>query len=149
MMRPIMAKPTDSQIASVPIFERLAPSDRSLIADIAEVRSYAPGGQVFTEGEPADVILTILSGRVRVTAAAASPDLPDLLVAGDPLGDVAAFEGGPYPASGTAAEPTECLVIRRAELFQLLDQHPSLARGFLHGLTRRIVHLTRELRRQT
>jgi CRP-like cAMP-binding protein len=60
---------------------------------------------------------------------------------------VAAFEGGPYPASGTAIDPTECLVIPRSELFRLLEQHPSLARGFVHGLTRRIVQLTRDLRR--
>jgi CRP-like cAMP-binding protein len=43
-------------------------------------------------------------------------------------------------------ERTECLVIPRAELFRLLEQHPTLARGFVHGLTHRIVQLTKELR---
>lgn len=142
-----MSRPTDSQIASVPIFERLTPADRTLVADISEVRSYAPGSTVFVEGEPADVILTILAGRVDVTASAAASALPDVLEAGDPLGDVAAFEGGPYPATGTAVESTECLVIPRAELFALIDRHPALVRGLIHGLTRRIVQLTRELRR--
>ena len=141
-----MPKPTDSQIAAVPIFGRLSPEDRALIADVAEVRSYQPGAKVFTEGEPADVLLTILSGRVRVSSSAGSPDLRGVLEAGDPLGDVAAFEGGPYPASGTAVEPTECLVIPRAELFRLLEQHPSFVRAFVHGLTRRIVQLTTDLR---
>jgi CRP/FNR family transcriptional regulator len=143
-----MPTPTELQIASVPIFERLAPADRGLLADISEVRSYAPGATVFVEGEPADVMLTILSGRVRVTAPAASTELPDVLEAGDPLGDVAALEGGPYPATGTAIEPTDCLVIRRADLFGLIDRHPTLVRGLIHGLTRRIVQLTRELRRR-
>lgn len=143
-----MPTPTDSQIASVPIFERLAPADRTLIADISEVRAYTPGATIFAEGEPADVILTILTGRVRVTSSAASAAMPDVLEAGDPLGDVAAFEGGPYPATGTAVEPTECLIIRRADLFGLLERHPALVRGLIYGLTRRIVQLTRELRRQ-
>jgi CRP-like cAMP-binding protein len=142
-----MPRPTDQQIAAAPIFGRLSSEDRARVADVADIRRYQPGAKVFTEGEPADVLFTILSGRVRVTPATESPDLPEVLEAGDPLGDVAAFEGGPYPASGTAIDPTECLVIPRSELFRLLEQHPSLARGFVHGLTRRIVQLTRDLRR--
>jgi CRP-like cAMP-binding protein len=141
-----MPKPTESQVASVPIFARLADPDRALIAEVSEVRSYAAGATIFAEGEPASVLFAILSGRVRVTASGGVTDSPDQLEAGDPLGDVAAFEGGPYPATGTAIEPTECLVIPRVELFRLLEQHPTFVRGFVHGLTRRIVQLTRELR---
>ena len=93
------------------------------------------GANVFTEGDPADVILTILSGRVRVTTSSAkSLDLPDVLEAGDPVGDVAAFEGGPYPASGTAVEPTECLVIPRAELFRTA-RRPAVVRPRLRSRT--------------
>jgi CRP/FNR family transcriptional regulator len=141
-----MPKPTDSQLATSPLFGRLSPPDRALVAGVSEVRSYDPGAAVFTEGEPASVVFAILSGSVRVQSKAGGSDLPEVLEAGDPLGDVAAFEGGPYPASGTAVERTECLVIPRAELFRLLEQHPTLARGFVHGLTHRIVQLTKELR---
>ena len=148
MILPTMPRPTDSQLAATPIFERLSPPDRAQIAAIAEVRSYAPGEAVFREGDPADVIFTILSGRVRVTSAGAPSDVPDLLEAGDPIADVAAFEGGPYPATGTVVDPTTCLVIPRVELFQLLERNPALVRGFVHGLTHRIVQLTRELRKR-
>ena len=147
MMCPTMPRPTDSQLAAAPIFGRMSPTDRALIADVSEVRSYPPGDVVFNEGDPAAVILTILSGRVRVSSSAGgTPDLPQFLHAGDPLGDVGAFEGGPYPASAVAVEPTECLLIPRSELFRLLEQHPTMVRGFVHGLTQRIVQLTRELR---
>ena len=50
--------------------------------------------------------------------------------------------------SGTALEPTACLVIPRATFFALLTQSPTLVRGLVHGLTQRIVQLTRELRKQ-
>ena len=143
-----MTRPTDSQVAAAPIFGRLSPADRALVSGVSEVRSYDAGAAVFTEGEPASVVFTILSGRVGVQSTAGASDLPEVLEAGDPLGDVAAFEGGPYPASGTALERTECLVIPRVELFRLLEQHPTLARGFVHGLTQRIVQLTKELRRK-
>ena len=44
---------------------------------------------------------------------------------------------------------TRCLVIPRAELFRLFEQSPTLVRGFIHGLTHRIVELTRELRQKS
>jgi CRP-like cAMP-binding protein len=145
-----MPNPTPDQVASVPIFSRLSPDDRSLVAAAAEVKTFGAGERVFTEGEPANVIMAILSGTVRVTASAGPVlDLPEALHPGDPLGDVGAFEGGPFPASGTATEPTECLIIPRAEFFRLLEQNPTLVRGFVHGLTHRIVQLTRELRQKS
>jgi CRP/FNR family transcriptional regulator len=144
-----MATPTPEQVASVPIFSRLSPDDQSLLAAAAEVKAFQPGERVFVEGEPANVILALLSGSVRVAAASgAIHDLPEVLHPGDPLGDVGAFEGGPYPASGTALEPTACLVIPRADFFALLAQSPTLVRGLVHGLTQRIVGLTRELRQK-
>jgi len=145
-----MSTPTDTQVASVPIFSRLAPDDLALVASVATVTAYASGERVFAEGEPASVILAILSGSVRVTSASGPVvDLPEVLHAGDPLGDVGAFEGGPYPATGTATEPTECLVIPRSDFFRLLERNPTLVRGFVHGLTLRIVQLTRELRQRS
>ena len=144
-----MANPTLEQIASVPIFTRLSPDDQELVAAAAEVKTFQPGERVFVEGEPANVILALLSGSVRVAAAGGEVhDLPEVLHPGDPLGDVGAFEGGPYPASGTALETTECLIIPRADFFGLLAHSPTLVRGLVHGLTQRIVSLTRELRRK-
>jgi CRP/FNR family transcriptional regulator len=145
-----MQRPTDEQVASVPLFSLMSPEDRELVAAVAEVRTYRPGDLVFTQGDPANVILTILSGRVRVfTSEDLSSDFPEVLDAGDPLGDVGALEGGPYPASGMAVEPTECLVIPRVEFFQLLEQSPTFVRSLVHGFTHRIVELTRELRRRS
>jgi CRP-like cAMP-binding protein len=143
-----MATPTSEQVASVPIFSRLSPDDRAAVAAAAELRTFRPGERVFVEGEPANVILALLAGSVSVVASTGGHDLPDVLHPGDPLGDVGAFEGGPYPASGTALEYTECLVIPRTAFFDLLAQSPTLVRGLVHGLTQRIVQLTRDLRRQ-
>ena len=144
-----MPTPTPEQVASIPIFSRLSPEDLELVAAAAELKSFRPGDPVFAEGEPANVILAILSGSVRVTSTSGTVrDLPEVLHPGDPLGDVGAFEGGPYPASGAALETTACVVIPRASFFLLLEQSPTLVRGLVHGLTQRIVQLTRELRQR-
>ena len=64
---------------------------------------------------------------------------------GDPVGAVVAYEGRPYPASAIALERTSCLLVRRGPFFGLLERHPTLVRGFLLGLTQRIVELTRRI----
>jgi CRP-like cAMP-binding protein len=56
-----------------------------------------------------------------------------------------AYEGRPYPASAIALETASCILVRRAEFFALLGQHPSFVRGFLTGMAQRIVELTRRI----
>ena len=64
---------------------------------------------------------------------------------GDPLGAVAVYEGWPFPASAVALEDTLCVTIERAMFFSLLEQHPTLVRGLMLGLTYRLIELTNRL----
>jgi len=64
---------------------------------------------------------------------------------GDPLGAVATYAGRPFPATAEALEDTTCLAIPRPAFFALLEQHSSLVRGLLLGLTVRLVELTNRL----
>ena len=55
------------------------------------------------------------------------------------------YESRAYPATAIALEPTTCLIVPRRAFFSLLEQHPSLVRGLLTGLTHRLVELTNRL----
>jgi CRP-like cAMP-binding protein len=130
-----------------PGFRRLAPDDRQTIARAATIRRYAKGDTIFEQGTPSDAFYTIASGRVKIFKM--MPSGKDLILEvfgpGDPLGAVAAYDGRPFPASAVALEDTTCLVIPRALFFALLEQHPSLVRGLMLGLTIRLVELTNRL----
>jgi CRP/FNR family transcriptional regulator len=125
-------------------FRRLQPADRLRLAEVARAHSYPKGGVVFSEGEPSDFFITIVTGRVKVYKAtpAGKEVILEIFGPGDPLGATAAYEGRPFPASAVALEDTECVLIPRAGFFALLEQHPSLVRGLLTGLTHRLVELT-------
>jgi CRP/FNR family transcriptional regulator len=146
-----MAHPTDAQVASVPLFTRMSPEDRALVAAVSEVLHYQAGDPVFAQGEPSSAILMIMSGQIHLSAdrPGTAEDVPETIAAGDPVGDILAYEGGPFPASGTAMEPTSCLVIPRADFFRLLEESPSLVRSLVHSLTHRIVELATELRKRS
>jgi CRP/FNR family transcriptional regulator len=111
------------------------------------VRSFDKGATVFSDGDPADFLYTILNGRVKVVKLLPTGKevILEIFGAGDPVGAVVAYEGRPYPASAVALEPASLLLVRRAPFFALLETHPALARGFMLGLTQRIVELTRRI----
>jgi CRP-like cAMP-binding protein len=130
-----------------PVFRKLTPQDLHTIAQAATLKRYEKGQVVFEQETPSDAFYTIASGRVKIFKRL--PTGKDLILeifgVGDPLGAVAAYDGRPFPASAIALEDTTCVVIPRATFFRLLEEHPSLVRGLLLGLTVRLVELTNRL----
>jgi CRP/FNR family transcriptional regulator len=130
-----------------PMFRRLSAEDRGRLAAVSRVVSYAKGDVIFTEGEPSDAFYTVSNGRVKIFKM--TPSGKDVILEmfgpGDPFGAVAAYEGRPFPASAVALEDTTCILIPRPAFFSLLEQHPSLVRGLLLGLTHRLIELTNRM----
>jgi CRP/FNR family transcriptional regulator, nitrogen oxide reductase regulator len=137
----------EEALRSVALFRSLSPEDRGRVAQFATVRSYARGETVFAEGDASELVYTVLEGRVKIVKSVAGGRevILEIFGPGDPLGAVVAYEGRPYPAMAVALEDAACLVLRRSPFFELLERHPSLVRGFLLGLTQRIVELTRRI----
>jgi CRP/FNR family transcriptional regulator, nitrogen oxide reductase regulator len=132
---------------AVALFRALSADDRSRLAEVSVVRSYNKGEALFAEGDASDFLYTILSGRAKVIKSIPSGKevILEIFGPGDPIGAVVAYEGRPYPATAIALEATSCLLVRRAPFFGLLERHPTLVKGFILGLTHRIVELTKRI----
>ena len=142
-----MVDDVDAILARTPVFRRLAPQDRRRVAEATTVRQYPRGATIFEQDAPADAFYTIAAGRVKIFKML--PSGKDLILevfgTGDPLGAVAVYDERPFPASAVALEDTTCLVIPRPVFFRLLEEHPSLVRGLMLGMTVRLVELTNRL----
>jgi CRP/FNR family transcriptional regulator len=137
----------DETLRRVQLFRRLKPEDRRRLASVSVLRRFRRGDSLFSEGDPSDAFFTVVEGRVKVfkTTADGKDLILELFGPGDPIGAVAVYEERPYPASARAIEDTVCILVPRQHLFRLLEQHPSLVRGLLLALTRRLVELTDRL----
>jgi CRP-like cAMP-binding protein len=137
----------EEALAASALFRGITAEDRRRLAEVSVVKSYGKGDRVFSEGEPSDYLFTIVSGRVKVVklVPGGREVILEIFGPGDPLGAVVAYEGRPYPATAIATEPAVCLLVRRAPFFALLERHPTLVRGYLTGMARRIVELTRRI----
>jgi CRP/FNR family transcriptional regulator len=146
MMRVPMVAAADVRESS-PFFRRLAEVDLERLAAIAVARGYEKGDVVFSEGDAPAYLHTIVSGRVKMVKRMPSGKevILEIMGPGDPLGAVVAYEDRPYPATAVALEPVQALLLPRSELFAMLEQHPSVVRGFLSGMARRIVELTQRI----
>lgn len=142
-----MSPDSEALLRSCALFSRLTPEDRRKVAEISVEKHYDKGDQVFAEGDPSDLIFTLVSGRVKIVKAIPGGKelIIEILGPGDPLGAIAAYEARPYPASAIALEETVCVASKRAAFMGLLETCPSLVRGMLGGFSLRIIELGKRL----
>ena len=138
---------TEGLLRSCALFSRLTSEDRRKVAEISIARHYDKGDQVFAEGDPSELIFTIVSGRIKVVKAIPGGKelILEILGPGDPLGAIAAYEARPYPASALALEEAVCIASIRAAFMGLLETCPSLVRGMLGGFSLRVIELGKRL----
>jgi len=138
---------TEELLERLPLFQRLSAADRKALAGVCEVKLYERGDEIFREGSPSDDFFFVVTGRVKVhkLTPAGKQVILEIMETGDPFGAVATFEERPFPATAVALVDTVSLRLPRTGFFELLEQHPTLVRGLLTGLTRRLIELTQRI----
>jgi CRP/FNR family transcriptional regulator len=133
----------DEALRRAPVFSRLGAEDRRRLAEVSRLQHFRRGETVFAEGDPPEHFCTVVTGRVKVfkMTPAGKDVILEIFGAGDPLGAAAAYDGHPFPASAVAIEDSRVLLVPRQAFFMLLEQHPTLVRGLLSGLTHRLAEL--------
>jgi CRP-like cAMP-binding protein len=131
---------------SIPLLATLKKDDRDALEPLCRMRGYEKGEMIFREGDPADRIHFVYAGRVKIVKSAGARDIIlEILGPGEPVGAVAAFERGNFPASAIAIEPSGLVSIPERDFFALLERRPDMTRRMLAGLTVRLMMLNKRL----
>jgi CRP-like cAMP-binding protein len=117
------------------LFAALPGEDLARIALLAEEERRGAGEEVFREGDVADALYLVASGRVKVLrAGAVVADLGEREV----FGEMAVLDPAPRSATVRAATDVVLLRIRREDFQDLLAEELEVARAVIRVLARRL-----------
>lgn len=113
------------------------------IAERGNVKQFPSHVVLIHEGDSADTLFIVLSGRIKVYAANDSGKevILTTLGPGEYVGEMA-LDGGARSASVMTLEPTRCAVVSGANLREFLAAHPDFALHLVRKLIGRLRRLT-------
>ncbi|HEY7856601.1 MAG TPA: Crp/Fnr family transcriptional regulator [Terriglobales bacterium] len=137
-------------LGATQLFAALDPSELNALAARCRRQSFARGETLFHEGQACRGLYIVITGRVRIFKTSAGGREQVLAVEGPgaSVAELPVFDGGAYPASGGALEPTEALFLAGEELRALCLERPEVALKLLRNAgarLRRLVGLIEEL----
>ena len=111
---------------------------------------HARGATLFSQGDTADSVIHVESGRVELTVVAPSGKeaICGLLGPGSFLGDEVLAGRRVRPCTATAMEPTDVLLIRTAHVLELLSSQREFAQRFVAYSVSRTAQLAADLANQ-
>ncbi len=118
----------EAALGKLPLLEFLPPAVRAQVARRFVRATYTFGAVIVREGDPADALYLLLSGRARVVKRGDSgEELPlNVLRAGDAFGEMALLERTTRMATVRASSDVEALRLDRAAFEELLTSAPDL-----------------------
>lgn len=134
-----------SHIRRLPIFERVAPEQLPLIANIAQVMRAEPGTRLVQQGQPAQALYLFVSGRALLTQLNAQgiEEQVGAVGEGQYVGEEALYSERIEPHSIHVVESSVVVVLPKRALAAVIVQYPELRAniGMQQASTRRHVQL--------
>lgn len=132
------------------LFATLTDVEMEFLARRVRSRSVSAGELLFSEGDPCAGLFMIASGRVRIFKTSASGREQVLAIEGpgSSIAELPVFDGGNYPASAAAVEPSDLVFISREDFRAMCLENPEIALKVLQVVgarLRRLVGIIEEL----
>jgi CRP/FNR family cyclic AMP-dependent transcriptional regulator len=130
----------DSILYRAALFRAVDPAEAARLTERLPRVHFSSQQTVYVEGEPADRLYIIVSGKVKI--ARRSPDgrahLLAILGPSEMFGDLSVFDPGPRTATATAVTPVRAMTMHHDVLHRWVADHPEIAERLLQLLARRV-----------
>ncbi|WP_369981542.1 Crp/Fnr family transcriptional regulator [Xanthomonas bundabergensis] len=119
---------------------------KELVA-VGDTRRYASGEVLVSEGDMADAVYILVSGKLKVfTCDSRGRELVyNVMRPGEFFGEML-LDGGRRSASVKSTEPSECVVVAFAEFREFMEKNAAFAEFLIVTLIRRLRHATSQAR---
>jgi CRP-like cAMP-binding protein len=111
---------------------RSAPAEElGALAAASRVRTFRRGQVVFTRGDPADTVIVVVSGRVKVVVRSADGGALTLAIIGPGgvFGELGAADSGPRSSDAETLDECQLLLVPREAIQEVCARIPSVARA--------------------
>jgi len=127
-------------LAQSALFAPLSEEERSNVARRFSPNHYDKDDYLFWEGEPAEWLVFVTEGQVKMIKHSESGRETILATfgPGQIVGEVGVLVGEVYPATAQALEPASTLSLHRDDYIDLVRQYPDLAWALIQELGRRL-----------
>ncbi|MDX2051736.1 MAG: Stp1/IreP family PP2C-type Ser/Thr phosphatase [Polyangiaceae bacterium] len=133
-------------LARMPLFRPLNDRELLRVLQVTDVVAYDSGQHIIREGDSGEELFIVLTGQASVVRGDAQIAV---LTAGDHFGEMALVRSQPRSATVLSDGPSELMVIRRTDFFEILRKEHQLAVKllwqFLGVLADRLADTSREL----
>ncbi len=135
-------------INNITLFNGLPEADLNAIASHAVTRSYAKNTVIINEGDESDSLFLINTGRVKVYLAdeEGKEVIINTLGPGDYFGELALIDEAPRSASVMTIEDAKLSIVSKRDFEGCLARYPEIALRVIKGLTKRLRHLTENVK---
>lgn len=131
-------------LEAVELFQSLGEPARKTLAQRARIQLYGAQEEIVQQGAPGHSLYIIMSGHCRVmvwTDKDTSARPVAVLHPGEFFGEMSLLTGAPRKATVVAEEETECILIDKADVKDLLLAKPDVAQDFSRVLAERHAEL--------
>jgi NTE family protein len=128
-------------LAAVEAFRHLPPEELAQLERTLRMLSLARGQALVRQGDPAEALYIVVSGRFKVLRDGALHRIAEI-GAGQPVGEIAFFAGGTRTATVIAERDSLVLELKREDFDALAARSPRIWSAITTELARRLGHAT-------
>ena len=138
----------ESVLATIPLFSSLSASDLGAIARQAISIGYRKSTVVIQEGDTADSLYVVASGRLKafLDDESGKEIILSIMGPGEYFGEIALLDEAPRSASVMTIAPSRLLIISRSVFKDCLANNPNAASTIVNNLTHRLRRTTQNVK---
>jgi signal transduction histidine kinase len=132
------------------LFSQLNPEDLKAVRASACERTFAPGEEIFKEGDAGDGVYVVKDGAVELTGllGGTARHVFSLVSPGEMFGEMAVLEDKPRSAGAAAKTKTTVFFIARPAMLKLVERSPTLSLVLLREVSQRLREFNRQYLRE-
>lgn len=123
-----------------PVLGKLSEEEIDALLRYSRVEHYLAGQEIFAKGAPGNSMMLVLRGSVRISSIslAGKEIVLNIINPGEPVGEIAALDGGPRSGDAVAMSDCELLVLNRRDFMPFLEKHADICLMLIRILCKRL-----------